>query len=238
MYSTDLAHIHHRGFGAFARAVAPHAAAVLARLPRARLDVVEIGCGDGTLARYLAARGHRVTGYDISPAMIRLARGRAPTARFHVASLTTARLPRCHAIVSLGEVITYVPGGLGAVRAFFGRAHSALRPGGMLIFDFIESADQRTYRLKTMKGSDWSIALSASFDGSTRILTRRMTCVRRIRSRSRSSREIHSIRIYSRREIRAALEECGFRVTMNRSLGRYRLMTGDVAVIALKDRRV
>ena len=42
---------------------------------RATLDV---GCGDGLLARKLASRAESVTGVDRSPQMIRLARASAP----------------------------------------------------------------------------------------------------------------------------------------------------------------
>lgn len=40
-------------------------------------DVLDIGCGDGTLAMTLAARGGRVSGIDASPAMIAAATQRA-----------------------------------------------------------------------------------------------------------------------------------------------------------------
>lgn len=40
-------------------------------------DVLELGCGTGRVAVPLAATGVRVTGVDLSPAMIGLARGRA-----------------------------------------------------------------------------------------------------------------------------------------------------------------
>jgi len=111
MYSTDLAYIHESGFGAFAREVAPEIVAILRRTRIRSGLVVEIGCGGGTLARHLVEKGYRVRGYDISPAMIRLARARAPRAEFRVASLADAPLPACAAIVSIGEVVADRGGG-------------------------------------------------------------------------------------------------------------------------------
>src|ERR671939_531460 len=36
-------------------------------------DVLDAGCGEGYLARILAARGARVTGIDLSPRLVKLA---------------------------------------------------------------------------------------------------------------------------------------------------------------------
>ena len=40
--------------------------------------VLDAGCGEGYLARVLAARGARVTGIDLSPRLVELARQRTP----------------------------------------------------------------------------------------------------------------------------------------------------------------
>jgi len=46
-------------------------------LPAAPADVVDLGCGTGSLAVLLAEAGHRVHGLDVSPAMVEQARGKA-----------------------------------------------------------------------------------------------------------------------------------------------------------------
>lgn len=43
--------------------------AVSARYPQSA-DVLDFGCGSGDITLYLAGAGHRLTGYDLSPAMI------------------------------------------------------------------------------------------------------------------------------------------------------------------------
>lgn len=43
-------------------------------LPREPADVLDLGCGTGSLALLAAERGHRVTGVDLSPRMVELAR--------------------------------------------------------------------------------------------------------------------------------------------------------------------
>ncbi len=45
-------------------------------LPESPSDVVDLGCGTGTLALLLAEAGHRVRGVDLSPAMVAAARAK------------------------------------------------------------------------------------------------------------------------------------------------------------------
>jgi SAM-dependent methyltransferase len=232
MYKSDLAYIHDVAFSDFAEAVAPEIMRTLRRAGIGGGRIVEFGCGSGILAALLHRSGYDVTAFDISPAMIRLARKKTPGVRFQVASLRSVRIPSCDAVVGIGEVVTYVSGGRDALRRFFSRAYSALQPGGLLIFDFLESASRRTYPTKTLTGSDWTLAVSATFNQSRRVLTRRMTIARQARRGVRRSRETHHVRVFDRRTIQHLLKQCGFAVAMRRSYGRYRLLPGDVAVVA------
>jgi SAM-dependent methyltransferase len=49
---------------------------ILDAIPEGATSALDIGCGDGLLARKLATRIDRVVGVDVSPAMIELARAR------------------------------------------------------------------------------------------------------------------------------------------------------------------
>jgi cyclopropane fatty-acyl-phospholipid synthase-like methyltransferase len=170
--------------------------------------------------------------------MIRLARAKVPEVTFRVTSLTAARIPRCDAVVAIGEVVTYVPasrGGTGlpaALRTFFSRVHDALEPGGLFIFDFIESGVRRTCPPKSHSGRDWVIAVHVELDRAGHVLTRRMITIRKVGRQYRRTQEFHRVRIYSRRAVAEALADAGFTASMTRSYGRYRLMAGVVAVIA------
>jgi SAM-dependent methyltransferase len=234
LYFADLAFVHDTGFGDLAVQTAPE----IVRLLRAHRirggTIVELGCGSGITARHLTDAGFDIIGIDASKAMIEMARRTAPQARFRVASIAAARLPHCRAAVAVGEVLSYLPGGLPALGRLFARIHAALEPRGLLLFDFIESAARRTYRVRSRGGRGWAIASSAIFDRSRRILTRRIIVLRRVGRRFRRSAEIHRVRIYSRREIRNALARAGFEVRLARSYHRYRLPPGDVVVIATR----
>ncbi len=231
LYSIDLAHIHDSGWGDLSDRAAPAIIQLLrAHGIRGGL-IVEAGCGSGILAAHLVDAGYQVFGFDQSAAMIRLARARVPSARLAVASLTRVPIPRCRAVLAIGETITYVGSGVGG---FFRRAHRALEPEGLFIFDFIESAERRTYPRRTRVGDRWSLVARADLNTSGRVLTRRILTSRQIGNRRRWSREVHRVRIYSREEIARLLVRAGFTFRMRRSYGRYRLMAGDVVVIAEK----
>jgi ubiquinone/menaquinone biosynthesis C-methylase UbiE len=51
---------------------------------RSALDALDVGCGTGFLSLELAARGHRVTGIDLAPAMLDMARHKAAEAGFDI----------------------------------------------------------------------------------------------------------------------------------------------------------
>lgn len=248
MYSAELAYIHDAGFGDFAARTAPEVIRILrAHAIRPATDsgrpskVVEVGCGSGALAQRLGQAGYDVLGFDVSPAMIALARARAPAARFRVASLIDANIPRCHAVLAIGEVIAYIPAsptGVAlprALREFFTHVHAALVNDGVFVFDFIESGKRRTYAATSRSGRDWALASEATLDRSGRVLTRRMVSIRNVGRQFRRSQEIHVVRIHSRRAVARALADAGFSSRMSRSYGQYRLLPGSVAVVATKD---
>jgi ubiquinone/menaquinone biosynthesis C-methylase UbiE len=97
-------------------------------------DVLDIGCGTGSLSALLAAAGHRVTGVDLSPKMIEQAQ----------AKLTAAGLPGCFVIgdaaapptggkqfdmVLARHLLWTLPAPENALREWVAR----LRPGGTLL---------------------------------------------------------------------------------------------------------
>lgn len=51
---------------------------LLQQVPKNCAHVLDVGCGTGNFARLLATRAERVTGIDLSPEMIRIARAQQP----------------------------------------------------------------------------------------------------------------------------------------------------------------
>jgi SAM-dependent methyltransferase len=242
IYGADLAYVHHAGFSEYARRTAPEIARILAasrpflRQPRRRLPVIEFGSGGGTTARYLSSRGFDVLGFDQSPAMVALARRTAPLARFAVGSLAGTALPRCGAIIALGEVVDYLGDRSSTAThdrhlfRFFDRAARALEPDGLLLFDFMESARRRTFDAATRSGHDWAVVASAKAEGA--IVTRHITTIRNLNGRLRLSHEMHRVRLFRRPVIADALRRAGFRAAIRRTIGRVAVIRGDAVVVA------
>lgn len=82
--------------------------------------ILDVGCGQGRMGIYLAARGHRVTGVDLDPLLVEHARDACPDATWEVADLASqgwAQGPFDLA-VSAGNVLAFVdPADRGAVLA-------------------------------------------------------------------------------------------------------------------------
>ena len=110
---------------AFAAAVAPD------EDPR----VLDAGCGTGRMSRYLADRGCRVSGVDLSPRMVAMARRDHPDLTFTVGSLTD--LPyaddRFAGVMLWYSIIHTPPAGQARI---FAEAARVLRPDGHLLVGF------------------------------------------------------------------------------------------------------
>lgn len=70
-----------------------YAPAFFELVPPAGRATLEIGCGEGRVARDLAARGHRVTGVDSSGTLLEAARAAQPEAEFALADAASLPFP-------------------------------------------------------------------------------------------------------------------------------------------------
>ncbi|GAB4004330.1 class I SAM-dependent methyltransferase [Nocardioides ultimimeridianus] len=98
-------------------------------------DVLDAGCGAGRMSRYLADRGARVRGVDLSPGMVAMARRDHPDVDFGVASL--ADLPFADATFD-GVLLWYstIHTDRGGQARLYEEAARVLRPGGHLLVGF------------------------------------------------------------------------------------------------------
>jgi 2-polyprenyl-3-methyl-5-hydroxy-6-metoxy-1,4-benzoquinol methylase len=99
----------------------------------AGLQVLDAGCGEGYLSRLLAERGAHVTGIDISPRLIELARAKDPagTIDYRLADLSRP-LPECAASFDL-VASHFVLNDLEDYRGFLATLGAAARPGARVV---------------------------------------------------------------------------------------------------------
>lgn len=209
-YRAALAQIHDDGFGFIATGAAKMLLAGLKLNGFKDGLVVELACGGGISSRMIVDGGFDLIGYDMSPDMIELARERVPEARFEVASLYDAGLPECVAVTGIGEAFNYrfdERAGFDAMRSVFERAHAALVPGGILIFD-VAQPGRAMPRLErtTWEGDGWIVTSETIEAPGTDTLERRITSTRG----DEVDVEIHRLALYDHEDVFTALRETGF----------------------------
>lgn len=113
------------------------------KLPKAN-SILELGCGTGAHAEYLARMGYIVHGIDLSENMLALAEARkaslpaelAARLSFGVDDVRSLRIDQTFdAVISLFHVVSYQSSNA-ELQEIVATAASHLNPGGLFLFDF------------------------------------------------------------------------------------------------------
>ncbi|HLH07639.1 MAG TPA: class I SAM-dependent methyltransferase [Terriglobales bacterium] len=133
--------------------------------------MLDICCGSGQLAREFTAFGHRVTGFDSSREMIRLARSAAPSAsffvgdarNFHLTHKFSAALSSFNSLAHATQVEDLLK--------IFACTRQALAPGAAFVFDVSmeEAYRSRWHGTFSLAVEEFTFTVEPSFDSQTRI---------------------------------------------------------------------
>jgi SAM-dependent methyltransferase len=235
LYRSDLASVHHLGFGFHADECAPGILALLEPVLRAGGNVLELGCGSGALTRHLVAAGHRVVATDASPAMLELARSEVPGAdEVRLLVLPDDPLPAADAVVSVGHVLSYLPGETAIDRALTAVA-DALRPGGVVALDLCDlrwGEARRAAPPYARVEDEWAIVTRFDLPSPDRFVRHITTFVRAGAGPGwRRDDERHSNVLLDTSEMPARLARLGVEATVAPAFGDEELPEGLVAVV-------
>ncbi|QIB32583.1 trans-aconitate 2-methyltransferase [Ancylobacter pratisalsi] len=136
---------------------------LLAQIPLARARrVVDVGCGPGNSTELLARRwpDAEVIGIDSSPAMVKQAGERLPTARFEVADVATWQPPAGTDLIFGNAVFQWVPDH----PAVLARLLGALPEGGVLAVQMPDNVEEPSHRLmaETAVAGPWAEKLAGA----------------------------------------------------------------------------
>lgn len=184
-----------------------------------RPRVADCGCGTGSITLRLLKAGMEVTGVDISPDMLLIAREKLRSAGFGGAPLVCADMRElslhrpADAVIAACDGVNYLIRDGDAAR-FFAAAYRALKPGGLLLFD-VSSA----YKLRTLLDghtfgedrTDCAYLWQNAYDARRRLLQMDLTVfTREADGRYLRTEETHVQRAYELWELRRMLEAAGF----------------------------
>ena len=175
-------------------------------------------CGTGSMSVRFAERGLRVTGVDLSGEMLARAQDKARKAgvmaMFVRQDMCELTLPRpVDALVCACDGVNYLTDD-GRVKAFFRRAHAAVKPGGALAFDV-----SSPFKLEKILGNsffgeerdDVAYLWSNRFDAAARTVTMDLTFfARNDGDLYRRVSEVHVQKAHEPEQLKALLLEAGF----------------------------
>ena len=188
-------------------------------------SLLELGCGTGKHAEYLARLGYGIHGVDMSTAMIESARSRIPIElkeqlSFEVGDVRSVRVDcKFDAVISLFHVASYQTGNRD-ISAMFATAAEHLNPGGLFIFDFWYGpavlTDRPAVRVKRMASDLFDVLRVAEpiMQPNNNIVEVNYIVLVFNHSDQRVKRinETHRMRYFFSPELRFLLEHTGFNV--------------------------
>ncbi len=179
-------------------------------------DVLHLGCGGGHVDSHLK-RWMRITGVDLSPAMLRLARRLNPEVTYRRGDMRTVHLGRTFDGVLISDAVAYMRTERDLARAF-ATAYRHLRPGGSFV-TYAEHAAERFDQnrmeiIRRKRGDTEVVFIENRYDPDPKDTTFDATFIFLIRRRGRLRVETdrHVLGLFPASTWRRKLREAGFQV--------------------------
>lgn len=211
-YDALMASVPYRFWVAYIRDILDH----INYLP---LSILDVACGTGTVSEYLDELGYDVTGVDISPGMIQVAKQKAEKrgsrAKYYVQDAAEMSLDgRFELAISLFDSLNYITDEAHLARAMQ-RVAEHLVDGGYFIFDVnTEYALAHGFFNQSNIGSREypKYVWTSSYDHGTRICTVKMVFEVLEDGEKRQFTEVHYQKAYRLSELSSMLYDAGFEV--------------------------
>ena len=184
----------------------------VSRRNRSASTWLDLCCGTGLFMKIVAQHGFAVTGVDLSPHQIELARRNLPDAELLVQDIRSLRLNRRFDVVScMHDSLNYLTEGKDLLQAFR-KVRTCLSPGGLFLFDMLTPKGGDTFWSGTSAYHDQDVTLlfEGQFDRETALGRYRITGFVKEGELYRRFREEHCQRGYSGEEVERFLAGAGF----------------------------
>ncbi len=142
-YGASFARIYNQRWGSFAQGIGPRILDLYEQTPLGQSEhtLIDVCCGTGQLARIALERGYRVTGIDLSEAMLKYARDNnvdyivSNQASFMQADASNFHVERqAGLVISTFDALNHLES-FTALQSCFACVFAALKPGGTFVFD-------------------------------------------------------------------------------------------------------
>ena len=180
-YGAAFARVYNLLWTGFARDLAPRLYDFYSRsaLEQRERSLLDLCCGTGQLSLYFLERGFRVTGLDLSEAMLEHAQANAAAytasgqARFVQGDAAAFRLDeRFGFVVSSFDALNHLPD-LNALRACFACVHAVTLAGGSFIFDLNTRSGLKRWNSISISETDEALVVNHGiYDGGEKAYAR------------------------------------------------------------------
>ncbi len=130
--------------------------------PKAGMHILDLACGQGFFSRALAAAGAKVTGVDISPELIEIARSKSPVSKSGVPGFAVSpadHLPRVDGATFDAALISLAIQNIENLQGTFDECARVLKPDGKLFIVMNHPA----FRVPKRSGWGWDDAAKSQY---------------------------------------------------------------------------